>query len=43
MGLWLRWLERAPDKGEVTGSSPVRPTIFCPYSTKPTFLVLSLT
>ena len=28
MGLWLRWLERTPDKGEVTGSSPVRPTIF---------------
>ena len=27
MGLQLSWLERAPDKGEVTGSNPVRPTI----------------
>ena len=25
-GLYLRWLERAPDKGEVGGSSPPRPT-----------------
>ena len=25
-GLQLRWLERAPDKREVDGSSPSRPT-----------------
>ena len=28
LGLQLRWLERTPDKGEVAGSSPFRPTIF---------------
>ena len=27
MGLELRWLERTPDKGEVVGSSPFRPTM----------------
>ena len=27
IGLWLRWLERTPDKGEVVGSSPFRPTM----------------
>ena len=27
MGLQLSWLERTPDKGEVDGSSPFRPTI----------------
>ena len=27
MGLQLRWLERTPDKREVGGSSPPRPTI----------------
>ena len=26
LGLQLRWLERTPDKGEVVGSSPFRPT-----------------
>ena len=29
MGLQLSWLERTPDKGEVDGSSPFRPTINC--------------
>ena len=24
-GLWLSWLERAPDKGKVVGSTPSRP------------------
>ena len=28
MDLWLRWLERTPDKGEVDGSSPSRSTTF---------------
>ena len=27
MGLQLSWLERTPDKREVVGSSPIRPTI----------------
>ena len=27
MGLQLRWLERTPDKGEVGGSNPLKPTI----------------
>ena len=27
MGLQLRWLERTPDKREVGGSSPPKPTI----------------
>ena len=27
MGLQLSWLERTPDKGEVDGSIPFRPTI----------------
>ena len=27
MGLELRWLERTPDKREVEGSSPSRPTM----------------
>ena len=27
MGLQLRWLERTPDKGEVDGPIPFRPTI----------------
>ena len=26
MGLYLSWLERTPDKREVDGSSPFRPT-----------------
>ena len=26
MGLQLSWLERAPDKREVGGSSPLKPT-----------------
>ena len=28
LGLQLSWLERTPDKGEVAGSTPARPTKF---------------
>ena len=28
MGLWLSWLERTPDKREVSSSSLLRPTIY---------------
>ena len=28
MGLSLRWLERTPDKREVGGSSPLKPTTY---------------
>ena len=31
-GLQLSWLERTPDKGEVDGSSPFRPTIKLQYA-----------
>ena len=33
MGLQLSRLERTPDKREVGGSSPLRPTKFCPSGT----------
>ena len=32
MGLQLSWLERTPDKREVDGSSPSRPTMIGPES-----------
>ena len=32
MGLQLSWLERSADNGEVTGSNPVRPTIYYIYN-----------